>query len=118
MKCEFCHQPCRLSHKENEDRNDKNKYIEVYDCVSCPVLTSFYVNHEDGSTIKTVFMLDRNEKVYMWTNHYLKKISYITDVGVTLAREGKDPLILKFPKIMPLTPENVHDKFKFYMIFL
>lgn len=118
MKCEFCQSLCHLSHKENEDRENKKKYTAVYDCTHCPVLTSFYVDNESGSVIKTVFMLDRNEKVYMWTNHHLKKISYITDVGVTLAAAGKNPLILKFPKVMPLTPTNVHDKFKFYMVFL
>ncbi len=112
MICEFCNKVCRLSHKENENK------VEVYDCRNCQVLTSFYISVEDGSKIKTVFMLDRNEKVYMWTDHFIKKISYITDVGVTLAAKGGDPLVLKFPKVMNVKPTNVHEKFKFYMLFL
>lgn len=117
MKCLFCSNKCRLSHKENEDREDKKKYTAVYDCNYCPVLTSFYINNEDNSHVKTVFMLDRNEKVYMWTDHHEKKFSYITDIGISLARDGRDPLVLKFPKLMNVTPSNVHDKFKFYMLF-
>lgn len=117
MKCEFCGNKCRLSHKENEDRDNKQKYTAVYDCTNCLVLTSFFINNEDGTKIKTVFMLDRNEKVYMWTDHHQKKISYITDIGISLARDGRDPLILKFPKLMNVNPTNVHEKFKFYMIF-
>lgn len=117
MKCEFCKSKCRLSHKENEDREDKTKFVAVYDCIHCPVLTSFHVQNEDGVLIKTVFMLDRNEKTYMWTNHHAKNFSYITDIGIQLAKDGRDPMILKFPKLMNVNPSNVHDKFKFYMIF-
>lgn len=111
MKCTFCKNNCRLSHKENENK------VEVYDCIKCPVLTSFHISIEDGSTIKTVFMLDRNEKTYMWTDHHQKNFSYITDIGISLARDGRDPLVLKFPKLMNVNPKNVHDKFKFYMLF-
>lgn len=111
--CEFCGKELHLSHYENE------KEIEVYDCTHCPVLTSFYFMHKDGARIKTSFMLDKNEKVYIWTNNYLRGISYITDVGISLsAAMDRDPLILKFPKIMNISPKNVHEKFSFYMTFL
>jgi hypothetical protein len=112
MICIYCKNKCRLSHKENKDE------IEVYDCVRCPVLTSFHIGVPGGSLVKTVFMLDRNEKVYMWTNHHAKQISYITDVGVTLSKDGRDPLVVKFPKVMNINPDNVHEKFKMYMLFI
>jgi hypothetical protein len=112
MNCEFCHKPLRFSHHEN------NKEIEVYDCNNCPVLTSFHYLHKDGSPVKTTFMLDRNEKCYLWTNNYILNISYIHDLSIPLAREGRDPMILKFPKIMNINPDNVHEKFSFYMVFL
>lgn len=117
MKCLFCKSKCRLSHKENEDRENKNKYVSVYDCINCPVLTSFFINNEDNVHIKTVFMFDRNEKLYLWTDHHQNKYSYISDAGMSVASNGKDPLILKFPKLMNANPSNVKDKFKFYMIF-
>jgi ssDNA-binding Zn-finger/Zn-ribbon topoisomerase 1 len=110
MNCEFCKKPLHFSHHEN------NKEIEVYDCNNCPVLTSFYYFHEDGDCAKVTFMLDKNERGYMWTNNYIKNISYITDLGNSTS--GKDPLILKFPKIMNVNPDNIYDKFKFYMVFL
>ena len=111
MKCEFCNQSLTFSHHENI------KEIEVYDCLHCPVLTSFYY-FEDGSRVKTTFILDKNEKSYMWTNHYGKQISYITDLGVDTAKAGRDTTLLRFPKIMNVTPLTVYEKFKFYMVFL
>jgi CRISPR/Cas system-associated protein Cas10 (large subunit of type III CRISPR-Cas system) len=111
--CEFCGRELHLSHYEN------NKEIAVYDCTHCPVLTSFYFLDKEGERIKTSFMLDRNEKVYIWTQNYIKGVSYITDVGVTLsAVRDKSPLLIKFPKIMNINPKNVHEKFSFYMVFL
>lgn len=112
MNCEFCNKPLRFSHHEN------SKEVEVYDCTHCPVLVSFYYLHKDGSAIKTTFMLDRNEKCYLWTNNYIQNISYIHDAGTAAAREGRDPLILKFPKLMSINPDNIYQKFAFYMVFL
>ena len=113
MECEFCNREMHLSHLENE------KTVEVYDCTHCPILTSFYFKADSGEKLKVSFMLDRNEKTYIWTNNYVKGISYITDVGVSLsAVKDKDPLVLKFPKIMNINPTNVREKFSFYMVFL
>ena len=114
MKCEFCNNDLKFSHLENE------KTVEAYDCPNCPVLTSFYFKADASKEkLKVSFMLDRNEKAYIWTNNYVKGISYITDVGVSLSPTGlKDPLILKFPKIMKINPTNIHEKFSFYMVFL
>lgn len=114
MKCEFCNNELKLSHLENE------KTVEVYDCVHCPVMTSFYFKADPSAEkLKVSFMLDRKEKVYIWTNNYAKGISYITDVAVSLSSlKDKDPLVLKFPKIMKINPTNVHEKFSFYMVFL
>lgn len=112
MECEFCGRELHLSHMENE------RTVEVYDCTHCPVLTSFYFNAESDDRLKTTFMLDRNEKVYIWTNNYTKGISYITDVGVSLSMTKENPLVIKFPKIMNINPQNVHEKFSFYMTFL
>jgi hypothetical protein len=110
MKCQFCNHPLKFSHNEN------NKEVEVYDCLNCPVLTSFYLLHKEGTPIKTTFMLDRNERFYMWTNHYLNNNSYISVLdGATAVRTNP---ILKFPKVMNLTPQNVYEKFAFYMVFL
>jgi hypothetical protein len=116
--CEFCGKELHLSHYEGGQK------IAVYDCTHCPVLTSFHFMTEvgnlatDNMRIKTTFMLDRNEHIYIWTNNYGKGISYITDVGVTLAKSGRDPLLIKFPKIMNINPQNVHEKFAFYIVFL
>lgn len=110
--CEFCGKELHLSHMEN------GKEVEVYDCTHCPNMVSFHFLAKDGPRIKTVYMLDRNEHVYIWTNNYVKGISYITDVGVTIAKDGRDPCLIKFPKIMNINPENVNEKFSFYMVFL
>ena len=112
MNCEFCQKPLRFSHHEN------NKEVGVYDCTNCPLLVSFYYLHADGKSIKTTFTIDRNEKCYLWTNNYIQNISYIHDAGTEASREGKDSLILKFPKIMNINPDNIYEKFAFYMVFL
>lgn len=111
--CEFCNKPLHLSHYENSNE------VAVYDCVHCPVLTSFYFLHKEGERIKTCFMLDKNGRTYVWTNNYVNENSHITDVSVTLsAVHDKDPLLIKFPKIMNINPKNIHEKFSFYMTFL
>lgn len=113
MNCEFCNKPLNLSHKENGDE------IEVYDCVHCPVLTSFFFLHKDSERIKTSFMIDKNGRTYIWTNNYINNNSYITDVSLSLSPvTNKDPCLVKFPKIMNINPKNVHEKFKFYMVFI
>lgn len=109
MNCEFCQKPLRFSHHEN------NKEVGVYDCTNCPLLVSFYYLHADGKSVKTTFMLDRNQKSYLWTNNYLNNNSHITDLS---SNDGRDPIILKFPKIMNINPDNVYEKFAFYMVFL
>jgi len=110
MNCEFCQQVLKFSHHEN------GKEIEVYDCHNCPVLTSFYYFHEDGSPAKTCFTLDRNEKTYLWTNNYVKGKSYIQELKITSA-PGFDSMVLELPKLINVTPSNVNEKFSFYMIF-
>lgn len=105
--CEFCKNILKFSHTENV------KEVDVYDCVKCQVLVSFYF-YKTGERTKTCYMFHRNGKPYMWTNNYLNRTSYITN----LQPDDKDPMILKFPKIMPLTPSNLLEKFSFYMVFL
>lgn len=111
MNCEFCQKPLKFSHHEN------NNEVEVYDCHNCKVLTSFYFFHKDGSQFKTVFMIDKNEKSYTWTNNYVKGISYIVDVGTSINKD-RDPVLIRFPKIMNISPTNIYEKFAFYMVFL
>lgn len=111
IDCEFCNKPLHLSHYEN------NKEIAVYDCTNCPVLTSFYYFDKDGAPAKTCFLIDKNEKSYMWTNNHINGDSYIQELKVTSA-PGFNPTILKFPKIMNVNPSNVYEKFAFYMVFL
>jgi hypothetical protein len=113
MNCDYCGRDLHLSHYEN------NREIAVYDCTHCPMLVSYHFREENGAKTKVSFMLDRRDKVYIWTNNYTKNNSYIVDVSATLhSSMEKDPLILKFPKIMNITPDNVLEKLSFYMTFL
>lgn len=112
MNCDYCQKPLKFSHHEN------NKEVGVYDCNSCPIQVVFYYSHLDGTKIKTTFMINKNEKLYMWTNHHVKQVSYITDVSQPYGKIGTDPVIIKFPKIMNIIPSNAREKFSFYMVFL
>jgi hypothetical protein len=112
MNCEFCKKPLRFSHHEN------NKEVEVYDCYHCPVQISFSFFHKDGSSFKSTFFINKNERLYSWTNNFLTGLSYITDVGGTFGPSTKDPVLIRFPKIMNINPDNIHEKFSFYMVFL
>jgi hypothetical protein len=111
MKCEYCQHDLKFSHHE------KSKEIQVYDCTNCPVLVSKYYR-KDQFLVKTTFMLDRNRQVYLWTNDYVNNVSYIVDGNVTLFQKGTNPMLLKFPKLMNLTPANVHEKFSYYVVFI
>jgi hypothetical protein len=62
-------------------------------------------------------MIDKNEKNYTWTNNYIRGLSYIVDASVPINND-RDPVLIRFPKIMSITPANVHEKFAFYMVFL
>jgi hypothetical protein len=110
MKCEYCQNELHFSHYEN------TKEVSVYDCIHCPVMTSFYIL-EDNQKIKISFMFFLQEEAYIWTNNYLTENSYI----MSLRRPSQihqSPILIKFPKIMNINPENVREKFIFYIPFL
>lgn len=113
MNCEFCGREAHLSHYENA------KEVAVYDCTHCPVLTSFYVQEDSGAVNKISFMMERQNKTYIWTNNFVKKTSIITDVDISLSSStDKSPLILRFPKVMNINPQNVQEKLSLYLTFL
>lgn len=113
MNCEFCYQELFFSHYENGFHANK-----VYDCSNCPVLTSFCFTQENFIKTKTIFVIDRKKHLYTWTNNYLNNTSYIFDIEASLASFEKDPCIIRFPKIMNINPNNVYEKFIFYMTWL
>jgi hypothetical protein len=112
MNCEFCDHNLCLSHYEN------SREIEVYDCTHCPVLISFHYFAKDGIRIKTVYHVDKNQRVYIWTNNYIKETSYIEETYIMTRIDLKsEPLTIRFPKIMPVTPQNVEEKLSFFLVF-
>lgn len=118
MNCEFCDRNLHLSHYEN------NKETAVYDCLNCPVLVSYHFflgDQKAGEPVrtKTDYMIDRHGRSYIWTNNYIKNNSYIVDLSVSLGiRENTTPLLVTFPKIMNVNPNNIHEKFSFWVTFL
>lgn len=113
MNCQFCQHPLQFSHREN------NQEVVVYDCINCPILTSFFHLDEDSPPIKIIHMIDRNDRLYLWTNNFINNTSYITDLTVTLSSlVYKNPVVVKFPHIMDITPTNVLQKFSFIMTYL
>jgi len=111
MKCQFCHYPLKFSHTEN------NKEVEVYDCLNCPMLIFYSFRNKSTEPFKITFMLNRNGKTYLWTNDKTKGYSYVTDVAVRTSPTD-NPLVLKLPKIVEVTPETVYQKLSFYMVFI
>lgn len=112
MTCEFCHHALSFSHFEN------NKEVEVYDCTNCPILVSFSFFVEGGLRIKTVFCIDRNQGLYIWTNNYLNSQSYINEVRVKPGVSVQSvPFTIRFPRIMNITPNNVKEKLALCMVF-
>jgi len=111
MNCEFCHKELAISHYE------RDKTITVYDCKNCPVLVSFHFN-EDEERVKTCYLLDKNGNSYMWTINYAKNDSYIVDLTPTLSLvKDRDPMLVRFKKVMNINPNNVYEKFSFYLLF-
>lgn len=110
MKCKFCHYPLKLSHTED------NQKVNVYECLSCPMLIFHSFKDKETEPFKTSFMLSRNGKSYLWTNNLDKGYSYISTIGVRLTH-NEDPVIIKLPKIVEVTPETVYQKLSFYMVF-
>lgn len=112
MNCEFCHHVLAFSHFENL------KEVEIYDCKNCPILVSFAFFVADGLRIKTIFCIDRNQRLYIWTNNYLTNQSYINEVYYKTRLDlQSEPFTIRFPRIMSLTPDNVKDKLALCMVF-
>jgi len=115
MNCQFCNKLLTFSRWEND------KEIIIYDCKHCPVLVSFYFLYDESSKAhdsyvltKIVFMIDIKGKLYLWTNNFIKNNSYI----INLYSMNIDPLVVKFPKIMNITPDNVVERLAFYMLWI
>lgn len=109
MKCPYCHNHMKFCHHEN------NKEVSVYDCIECPMLVTCYYLHEEVDPFRISFMMDRNGRVYMWTNDRLKGYSYIEELKIEPAI--RDLTVVKLPKLVEVTPETVRQKLSFYMVF-
>ncbi len=106
--CEFCNFHLEFSHSENN--------IMIFDCINCPMLISFSFDH--NVRVKTVFLLDRNQQIYLWTINYLTETSYISSAYYDILVNGKIADLVNFPKIMQVSPYNIYQKFNLYMTFL
>ena len=68
---------------------------------------------------KIVFMLDKKSKFYMWTNNYAKQTSYITDLSAIFnSSKSSNSMLVEFPKIMNINPQNVAEKLAFYLVWI
>jgi len=108
--CEYCKSQLVFSFFED------GKETFVYQCNSCPILTYsyYYSNSSDRPPDKIMFYLDRYDKAYTWTNDFKTNSSYIT----CLSQPFEHSLIIKFPHIMKLNPDNIYIKFNFCVTFL
>ena len=112
MNCQFCQNRLSISHYEGDGKT------AVYQCLECPVLVWFHYIENDLT--KVVYSIDKNGRNYIWTNNYLRDRSYITDVTPNHESHPleKDPLLIRFPKLMNVTPANVRERFSFFMVFI
>ena len=54
----------------------------------------------------------------MWSINYAKNDSYIVDLTPTLSLvKDRDPMLVRFKKVMNINPNNVYEKFSFYLLF-
>ena len=116
LNCEFCNSPLTFSNKESDQA------VEVYDCKNCKVLTCFYFDappfSNDRTRIKIGFFVDIGSKLYYWINNYVDNSSTLFEVSFDAIKKGKDGLLIKFPKIMNINPDNVQERIAFYLPFI
>ena len=113
MKCEFCQGELSHSHHEN------NKQTQVYECLECPLLIQFHYDLSTMERIKTCYLIDRSNRLYLWTNNYLEKSSHIVDLGVTLYDlKYNSATIVSFPQIVKLSPLTISQKLASYLLFI
>lgn len=105
MKCKFCHNNLLFSHKE-----EKNS---VFECHFCEVYIFFYFDEKFNIT-KTIFLLDKNQKNYYVVQNLEQKSTYIILCDHLINKNSK---LINVPQIIDLTPENVYEKFNFYLSF-
>lgn len=110
MKCQFCNQELVYSHHEN------NKEVSIYDCRNCPMLIMFHYLLNETAPVKIAFFLQKNGRTYVWVNNFINNFSYVTEIVVAPSVITSNP-ILQLPKLVDVTPENVYQKFSFYMVF-
>lgn len=110
MNCQFCNQPLLFSHYEND------KEVSIYDCRNCPMLIMFHYLLSEDKLIKIAFFLNRKKRTYVWVNNFIKNSSYVNEILVAPSSITNNP-VLQLPKLVDVSPENVYQKFSFYMVF-
>lgn len=112
MNCPFCDKRTSFSHLENVE----SKEIRVNECLNCQVPILFHIDLEDGTLMKTVFIIDKNQRVYLWTNDHVNNCSYIAHAKID-ETNIHDSYIARFPNILNIHPDKILSKFSLYIVF-
>ena len=117
MPCKFCEKSSQYSPLQEMESHG----VRVYFCHDCQ---AEYLYWSDGGSLSTSLYTTINDKMYRWTvsNNFNAILWYVTDPGTPGVRKNKS---LKFIKefvnqaeVTTITPQNIVDKLKTYLLFL
>lgn len=114
--CKFCRQEATYAPLSEMSRHA----ISIFFCYNCSAEFTFW---SDGQPASESIYIEMNRKTYRWTitvhNNY-GYIWYIEEPGVPGISTNKKPhLIVRFKEDVPqITPANIKEKFKTYLVFV
>lgn len=112
VKCDYRGGRTKFSHKEDA------QLTEIHECSNCKHLPWFYFYKESGTKAKVSFIIDIGSKSYMWINNYISNSSTIYDISIDGSKSGIGGMLIEFPKVMNINPDNVKERLAFYLPFI
>lgn len=116
MNCQFCKKEAPYKPLEEMEKLE----VKVYFCFTC---NAEYLVWKNGSLGSISLYTIINKKMYRWTDnlHGTVSLNYVKEPGEPGVRTNKLENILvlgpEVPKPSSVTPDNVEDKIRNYLIF-
>ena len=112
MNCFYCLQKCSID-------NYPVNHWEVQFCKYCKVVFNF-IEGEDKEIYSIVFITNFNQVEYRFillTSEKSRKVLHGDANCKSYIFKSNDGIIMRFPNLLPITPQNVNNKIRTYLTF-
>lgn len=113
--CRFCINGASYAPLNEMEKHD----IKVYFCHDCK---AEYLYFPDGLAASVSLYTEINQRMYRWTvsSQHVAQLTYIKDPGIPGTRKNENLEFIKsFKKDYPhITPQNINEKIRVWLVFL